>query len=127
MTSKSLQDLYIELKLEDIGKQLISHKIADIKAKTIEVGFPAAVYQLYVATEPRDMTAMLLVQFTPADVLPANTSGSVDVKILDDNGTILAQTQATMVPNPTDEQGTNKAPFGTFTMTFTGGAEVRGK
>ncbi len=84
-------------------------------------------YQLYVATEPRDMTAMLLAQFTPADVLPANLSGSMDVKLLDDKGTTLAQTQATMVPIPIDEAGTNKAPFGTFTMTFTGGAEVRGK
>jgi hypothetical protein len=52
VTSKSIQDLYIELKLEDMAKQLLSHKIADAKAKTIDAAFPTVVYQLYLMILP---------------------------------------------------------------------------
>ena len=53
--------------------------------------------------------------------------GSVDVQIEDQTGDVLARTKALVVAIPTDEEQKNKVPYGTFTMSFTGGAEVRGK
>ena len=84
-------------------------------------------YQLQVGTELRDMDRMLLAHFTPSDVLPADLSGEVDVKLEDQTGDVLAQTRALVVPIPLDEAQTSNAPFGTFTMTFTGGAGLRGR
>jgi hypothetical protein len=84
-------------------------------------------YQLVVNNTPRDMDKMLLAQFIPEEVLPSSMDGSVDVQIEDQTGDVLARTKALVVAIPTDEEQKNKVPYGTFTMSFTGGAEVRGK
>jgi hypothetical protein len=84
-------------------------------------------YQLQVGTEPRDMDKMLLAHFTPTDVLPHDLAGEFDVKLEDQTGDVLAQTKAYVIPIPVDEKQTTKAPYGTFTMSFTGGAGVRGR
>jgi hypothetical protein len=82
-------------------------------------------YQLYVSNEPRDMDKMLLAQFVPEEVLPSGLSGSLDVRIEDPSGGVLAQTKALVVPIPIDEKQSATVPYGTFTMSFTGGAQVR--
>jgi hypothetical protein len=82
-------------------------------------------YQLMVNNTPRDMDKMLLAQFIPEEVLPSDLSGSMDVQIEDQTGDVLARTKALIVPIPIDEEQKNKVPYGTFTMSFTGGAEVR--
>lgn len=82
-------------------------------------------YQLMVNNTPRDMDKMLLAQFIPEEVLPSDLSGSVDVQIEDQTGDVLARTKALIVPIPIDEEQKHKVPYGTFTMSFTGGAEVR--
>ena len=90
--------------------------------KTLHAG-----YQLYVGGSPRDMSAMLLAQFRPKDLLPAGLSGPVEVRVMDESGSVLARAQGVVVPVPTDDEGTAKVPFGTFTMAFTGGSEIKGK
>src|SRR6185369_5520580 len=82
-------------------------------------------YQLMGNNTPRDMDKMLLAQFIPEEVLPSDLSGSVDVQIEDQTGDVLARTKALIVPIPIDEEQKHKVPYGTFTMSFTGGAEVR--
>jgi hypothetical protein len=82
-------------------------------------------YQLMVNNTPRDMDKMLLAQFIPEEVLPSDLSGSIDVQIEDQTGEVLARTKALVVPIPIDEEQKKKVPYGTFTMSFTGGAEVR--
>lgn len=82
-------------------------------------------YQLMVNNTPRDMDKMLLAQFIPEEVLPSDLSGTLDVQIEDQTGEVLARTKALIVPIPIDEEQKNKVPYGTFTMSFTGGAEVR--
>lgn len=84
-------------------------------------------YQLMVNNTPRDMDKMLLAQFIPEEVLPADLSGTLDVQIEDQTGDVLARTKALVVPIPIDEEQKQKVPYGTFTMSFTGGAEVRGR
>lgn len=83
-------------------------------------------YQLMVNNTPRDMDKMVLAQFVPEEVLPPDLTGWIDVKLEDGGGETLAQTKALMVSIPIDEQQTTKLPFGTFAMSFTGGASVRG-
>ncbi|HEU4388511.1 MAG TPA: hypothetical protein VFV34_11985, partial [Blastocatellia bacterium] len=73
---------------------------------------------------PRDMDKMLLVHFVPEEVIPADLSGPIDV-VLDQGGETMAKTKGLLVPIPIDEQQQRKVPFGTFTMSFTGGADVR--
>jgi hypothetical protein len=82
-------------------------------------------YQLVVNNTPRDMDKMLLAQFIPEEVLPSDLSGSLDVRIEDQTGDVLARTKALVVPITTDAEQKNMVPYGTFTMSFTGGAEVR--
>lgn len=82
-------------------------------------------YQLVVNNTPRDMDKMLLAQFIPEEILPFDLSGSFDVQIEDSGGDVLARTKALAVPIPIDEEQKAKVPYGTFTMSFTGGAEVR--
>lgn len=82
-------------------------------------------YQLVVNNTPRDMDKMLLAQFIPEEVLPSDLSGSPDVQIEDQTGEVLARAKALVVPIPIDEQQKSTVPYGTFTMSFTGGAEVR--
>jgi hypothetical protein len=88
-------------------------------------------YQIQVGNEPRDMNAMLVAQFTPADVLPQEFAGwsnpqRLDLALEDANKDVLAQTQALVFPVAVAE-GQPAVPYGTFTMSFTGGAAVRGK
>lgn len=82
-------------------------------------------YQLMVNNNPRDMEKMLLAQFIPEEVLPLDLSGSLDVRIEDQSGDVLAQTKVLVIPIPIDEEQKSMVPYGTFTMSFTGGAEVR--
>ena len=85
-------------------------------------------YQIQVGNEPRDMNEMLVAHFTPRDVLPGDMpQGQVDVKLETESGELLAQTQAFFVPAPLDEKGKAFAPYGTFMMSFTGGAGIRAR
>jgi hypothetical protein len=84
-------------------------------------------YQIQVGNEPRDMDEMLLAHFTPSDVLPHDLAGTLDAQLEDQHGEVLARTQAFVVPIPLDEAGKTSAPYGTFMMSFTGGAGVRGR
>ena len=88
-------------------------------------------YQLQVGNEPRDMNAMLVAQFTPTDVLPQAFASSqqpwtIDLALEDANRDVLAQTRASVFPVAVVE-GEPAVPYGTFTMSFTGGAALRGK
>lgn len=83
-------------------------------------------YQIQVGNELRDMNDMLLVHFTPNDVLPNNMpEGEVDVTLETPSGELLVQTRALIVLAPLDEKG--QAPYGTFMMSFTGGAGIRAR
>jgi hypothetical protein len=85
-------------------------------------------YQIQVGNEPRDMDEMLVAHFTPSDVLPNDMpEGEVDVKLETRSGELLAQTQGFIVPAPLDEKGTAFTPYGTFMMSFTGGAGIRAR
>jgi hypothetical protein len=85
-------------------------------------------YQIQVGNEPRDMNEMLVAHFTPKDVLPNDMpQGQVDVKLETESGELLAQTQAFIVPAPLDEKGKAFTPYGTFMMSFTGGAGIRAR
>jgi hypothetical protein len=88
-------------------------------------------YQIQVGNEPRDMDRMLVAQFTPTDVLPPEFAASekpqtLDLALEDANKDVLAQTRALVFP-VTVVEGKPAVPYGTFTMSFTGGAAVRGK
>ena len=88
-------------------------------------------YQIQVGNEPRDMDRMLVAQFTPSDVLPQEFAASaqpqtLDLALEDANKDVLAQTRAFVFPVAV-VQGKPAVPYGTFTMSFTGGAAVRGK
>jgi hypothetical protein len=84
-------------------------------------------YQLNVGNEPRNMEKMLIAQFTPRDVLPSNLSGSFTATVEDANANVLATAQAYVFPISVDDSPKNNVPFGTFSMTFTGGAGIRGR
>jgi hypothetical protein len=88
-------------------------------------------YQIQVGNEPRDMNAMLVAQFTPTDVLPqafalSQQPWTIDLALEDANRDVLAQTRASVFPVAVVE-GEPAVPYGTFTMSFTGGAALRGK
>jgi hypothetical protein len=87
-------------------------------------------YQIQVGNEPRDMNAMLVAHFTPSDVLPEDFAilknwEGLGLELADTSGDVLAQTKAFVMPVNVGERGVT--PFGTFTMSFTGGAALRGK
>jgi hypothetical protein len=84
-------------------------------------------YQLNVGNEPRDMQKMLLAQFMPSDVLPSDLNGTFTVTLEDVDANTLATAQAYVFPVPVDEALQKTVPFGTFSLTFTGGAGIRGK
>lgn len=85
-------------------------------------------YQIQVGNDLRDMDEMLVVHFTPSDLLPNDMpEGEVDVKLETPSGELLAQTQAFVVPVPLDQKGKAFAPYGTFMMSFTGGAGIRAR
>ena len=89
-------------------------------------------YQIQVGNEPRDMNAMLVAQFTPTDALPQEFAASqqpqtLDLALEDAYGKdVLARTKALVIPT-TVAEGQPAVPYGTFTMSFTGGAAVRAK
>jgi len=88
-------------------------------------------YQIQVGNEPRDMNAMLLAHFTPSAVLPQDFAASekpqtLDLALADQSGDVLAQTKALVLPVNVVEKKP-AVPYGTFTMSFTGGAALRGK
>jgi hypothetical protein len=84
-------------------------------------------YQLNVGNEPRDMEKMLIAHFTPSDVLPSSLSGSFTATVEDANANVLATATAYVFPVAVDDSPQNNVPFGTFSMTFTGGAGIRNK
>jgi hypothetical protein len=86
-------------------------------------------YQLQVGNEPLDMDKMLLAHFTPSDVLKVGLSKEaeeVDVQLETESGEVLAKTQAMLVSVPLDDEGKTTTPYGTFVMSFKGGAGLRG-
>ncbi|HKQ06272.1 MAG TPA: hypothetical protein VJ464_14145 [Blastocatellia bacterium] len=84
-------------------------------------------YEFYVSNTPRDMDKMVVAQFVPEEVMPADVAGPLDVRLEDQNGELLAQTRALLIPVAIDEKKQATVPYGTFTMSFTGGAQVRRK
>jgi uncharacterized protein YoxC len=90
-------------------------------------------YQIQVGNEPRDMDKMLLAHFTPSDALPREIAApgsqpqQLDVALEDQTGDVLAQTKAYVFPVKVGESKPTSIPYATFTMSFTGGAGVRGK
>jgi hypothetical protein len=87
-------------------------------------------YQIQVGNEPRDMDKMLVAHFTPSDVLPEEfvtlkNWGGLSLELADARGDVLALTKAFVMPVNVGERGVT--PYGTFTMSFTGGAALRGK
>jgi len=88
-------------------------------------------YQIQVGNEPRDMDKMLVAQFTPTDVLPqefaaAEKPQTLDLALEGADKDVLAQTKA-LVLSVAVVKDRPLVPYGTFTMSFTGGAAVRGK
>jgi hypothetical protein len=90
-------------------------------------------YQIQVGNEPRDMDKLLLAHFTPSDTLPADIAGpegsqpqQLDLALEDQTGDVLARTKAYVFPVKVGESKPTPIPYGTFTMSFTGGAGVRG-
>jgi hypothetical protein len=88
-------------------------------------------YQIQVGNEPRDMDRMLVAQFIPTDVLPQEFAASGRTQTLElalegADKDVLAQTKALVFAVAVVE-GRPAVPYGTFTMSFTGGAAVRGK
>ena len=90
-------------------------------------------YQIQVGNEPRDMDKVLVAHFTPSEVLPADIAASgseprlLDLALETGGGEVLAQTKAYVLPVKVGESQPVSVPYGTFTMSFTGGAGVRGR
>jgi hypothetical protein len=91
-------------------------------------------YQIQVGNDQRDMDKMLLAHFTPSEVLPSDIAGpegsqpqQLDLALEDQSGEVLAQTKAYVFPVKVGESKPTSIPYGTFTMSFTGGAGVRGR
>jgi hypothetical protein len=92
-------------------------------------------YQIQVGNDLRDMDKVLIAHFTPSEVLPGGLvdSNAQAPKQLDaaletaDGKEVLAQTKAYVIPVKVGESNPLTIPYGTFTMSFTGGAGVRGK
>lgn len=96
----------------------------DKGGKTLHKG-----YQLQVGNEPLDMDKMLVAHFTPSDVLKGGASKEgeeVDVQLETADGEVLAKTRAFLVAVPLDEEAKTTTPYGTFVMSFKGGAGLRG-
>jgi uncharacterized protein YoxC len=101
----------------------------DNKGATRHKGF-----QIQVGNDQRDMDKMLLAHFTPSEVLPSDIAGpegsqprQLDLALEDQTGDVLAQTKAYVFPIKVGESKPTSIPYGTFTMSFTGGAGVRGR
>ena len=91
--------------------------------------------QIQVGKDLRDMDKVLVAHFTPSEVLPGVLvdSNSQETKQLDAaletaTGEVLAQAKASVIPVKVGESDDSlTVPYGTFTMSFTGGAGVRAK
>jgi hypothetical protein len=92
-------------------------------------------YQIQVGNEPRDMDKVLVAHFTPSEVLPTDIAGAegsepqqLDLALETGDGKeVLAQTKAYVFPVKVGQSKPTSVPYGTFTMSFTGGAGVRGR
>lgn len=92
-------------------------------------------YQIQVGNDLRDMDKVLVAHFTPSDVLPGGLvdPNAQEPKQLDaaletgDGKEVLAQTKAYVIPVKVGESNPLTIPYGTFTMSFTGGAGVRAR
>jgi len=92
-------------------------------------------YQIQVGNDLRDMNTVLVAHFTPSEVLPGGLVGNdpskptqVDLALETGDGKeVLAQTKAYVIPVKVGDSETLTVPYGTFTMSFTGGAGVRAK
>jgi hypothetical protein len=89
-------------------------------------------YQIQVGNEPRDMDKVLVAHFTPSEVLPPDIAApgsqprQLDLALETGDGKeVLAQTKAYVFPVKVGEAQPISVPYGTFTMSFTGGAGVR--
>ena len=90
-------------------------------------------YQIQVGNDLRDMDKVLVAHFTPSEVLPGGLVDSneqqpkqLDATLETATGEVLAQTKATVIPVKVGDSNPLTVPYGTFTMSFTGGAGVRG-
>lgn len=101
-------------------------------------------YQIQVGNDLRDMDKVLIAHFTPSDALPGGLAGGdisnppqLDAALETATGEVLAQTKAYVIPIEVGEPKPARegepprepvtVPYGTFTMSFTGGAGVRAK
>jgi uncharacterized protein YoxC len=91
-------------------------------------------YQIQVGNDLRDMDKVLIAHFTPSDALPGGLAGSdisnpqqMDAALETATGEVLAQTKAYVIPVKVGEKKPLTVPYGTFTMSFTGGAGVRAR
>ena len=91
-------------------------------------------YQIQSGNDLRDMDKVLVAHFTPSDALPGGLAGADPSKPLQletaletATGEVLAQTKAYVIPAKVGETNPLTVPYGTFTMSFTGGAGVRAK
>jgi len=91
-------------------------------------------YQIQVGNDLRDMDKVLVAHFTPSEVLPGGLVGSneqepkqLDAALETATGEVLAQTKALVIPVKVGESNPLTIPYGTFTMSFTGGAGVRAR
>ena len=89
-------------------------------------------YQIQVGNDLRDMDKVLIAHFTPSKPLPhafayASEPRHLDTTLETATGEVLAQTKATIIPVKVGDSNSLPVPYGTFTMSFTGGAGVRAK
>lgn len=92
-------------------------------------------YQIQVGNDQRDMDRVLVAHFTPSEVLPSDIAGAegsepqqLDLALETADGKeVLAQTKAYVFPVKVGQSKPTAVPYGTFTMSFTGGAGVRGR
>ncbi len=89
-------------------------------------------YQIQVGNDLRDMDKVLIAHFTPSEPLPhafayASEPRHLDAALETATGEVLAQTKATIIPVKVGDSNSLPVPYGTFTMSFTGGAGVRAK
>ncbi|MBD2355841.1 hypothetical protein H6G41_14650 [Tolypothrix sp. FACHB-123] len=83
-------------------------------------------YLLYIGTEPRAMNELLIAHFVPTDILPASLVGrEIEVQLEDLQGDLLASTQVVMCQVESESMVVPQTVFGSFTIAFTGGAEIR--
>jgi hypothetical protein len=91
-------------------------------------------YQIQSGNDLRDMDKVLVAHFTPSDALPGGLAGGdisnppqMDAALETAAGEVLAQTKAYVIPVKVGDSNPLTVPYGTFTMSFTGGAGVRAK